>query len=294
LTAQAAASVTSFASPASLVEAIALKESLGDAAAYVAGGTDLGVQLRRRITQPAHLIALDSIDELRGMEVVGDELRIGGAVPHREIEESGLCTGSLRALAEACRTIGSVQTRNIGTIGGNLANASPAADIPPVLLAFGAVVDLQGPGGERAVPIDEFFEGYRKTALRGSEVIRRVRIPLGGPDMCSAFVKLGRRKAMEISIACVGVSLDLAADGVVTSAGIGLGSVAPTAVRAVEAEALLTGAVPTDRVISTAAAAAAKACHPIDDVRASAAYRSAMVPVLVARALRTAIDGVGS
>jgi len=294
LTAQAAASVTSFASPASLAEAIALKESLGGDAAYVAGGTDLGVQLRRRITQPAHLIALDSIDELRGMEAVGGELHIGGAVRHREIEESGLCGGSLRALAEACRTVGSVQTRNVGTIGGNLANASPAADTPPVLLAFGAVVDLQGADGERSVPIDEFFEGYRQTALRGAEVIRRVRVPLGGPGTGSAFVKLGKRKAMEISIACVGVRLDLAGDGTVVSAGIGLGSVAPTAVRAVEAEVLMTGVVPTDRVISTAAAAAADACEPIDDIRASAAYRIAMVPVLVARALRTAIERAGA
>lgn len=294
MTAQAAASVTSFASPTALAEAISLKESLGDTAVYVAGGTDLGVQLRRRIIEPAHLIALNSIAELGGIGTVGNEVQIGGTVCHREIEESDLCAGELPALAEACRTVGSVQTRNIGTLGGNLANASPAADTPPVLLAFGAVVDLQGPGGERSVPIDEFFEGYRQTALRGAELIRRVRIPLGRPGTGSAFIKLGRRKAMEISIACVGVRLDLAGDGTVESVGIGLGSVAPTVVRAGEAEALLMGAIPTDDVISLAATAAVGACHPIDDVRASAAYRLAMVPILVARALQTALQRTGA
>jgi len=294
LTAQPAASVTSFASPDLLSEAISLKDSLGDAAAYVAGGTDLGVQLRRRIIQPAHLIALDAIEELSGMAVVGDELHIGGAVRHREIEDSDLCTGWAQALAEACRTVGSVQTRNVGTIGGNLANASPAADTPPVLLALGAVVDLQGSNGRRSVPIDEFFEGYRQTALRGADVVRRIRVPLAVSGSGSAFVKLGRRRAMEISIACVGVRLDLAADGTVASAGIGLGSVAPTVVRAAEAEALLTGFAPTDHAITRAAAAAVGACHPIDDFRASAAYRLAMVPVLVARALQTAVDRSGA
>jgi carbon-monoxide dehydrogenase medium subunit len=290
VTAQPAASVASFATPTTLAEAVALKQSLGEEALYVAGATDVGVQLRRRLLEPAHLIGLGGLAELKGIEDEDGEIGVGGGVTHRELERSPLLEGGAVALREACRTVGAVQTRNVGTIGGNLANASPAADTAPVLLALRAAVDVTGPDGDRTILIDDFFTGYRRTALAPAEVIHRIRIPAAAGPRGSAFLKLGRRKAMEISIVCVAVSLELEDDGTIGSAGIGLGSVAEVAVRAAAAEEALVGASPDEGVLAAASAAAADTCRPIDDVRATAAYRRAMVPVLVGRALRLALQ----
>lgn len=293
MTAQAATSVESFHTPGTVADAVAMKSGFGDTAIFLAGGTDLGVQMRRRIVEPAHLISLGEVDGFRSIDRVGDEIVIGAGVTHRQLEASPLLDGPLAALAEACRTVGSVQTRTVGTIGGNLCNASPAADTPPVLLALGASVSIAGPDGERTISLDDFFEGYRLTAIAADEILTAVRIPVPDGSRGSAFIKLGRRRAMEISIACVGARIDLAADGAIATAGIGLGSVAATTVRASAAEAVLAGAVPGPEAWGLAGAAALEACDPIDDVRATAAYRKAMVPVLVARALDAATVRAG-
>lgn len=287
MTAQAATSVLGFHAPRTLSDAIDAKVSLGGDAAYLAGGTDLGVLLRRRRLAPAHLVSLTSVPDLQVMERRAGEVVVGGTVTHRRIEDADL-PEPLRALREACSTVGSVQTRNVGTIGGNLANASPAADTAPALVALGAIVEVAGPDGERSVPVESFFTGYRTTMLGPSDLLVAVRIPVPARAGGSAFEKLGRRKAMEISIACVAVRIELAPDGTVASAGIGLGSVAPTTVRAVEAEASLLGARPGPDEARRAGLAALEACTPIDDVRATAAYRRAVVPGLVARAVERA------
>jgi carbon-monoxide dehydrogenase medium subunit len=286
-------SVEGFHTPATVAEALHLKVDLGDGAVFLAGGTDLGVQLRRRLLEPAHLIGLGEIPELAAVERRDGELIVGAAVTHRTVEESPLFSGGLEALREACRTVGSVQTRSVGTLGGNLCNASPAADTTPVLLALGAAVVLAGPTGERTLALDEFPTGYRATALHSDELLTAIRIPLPGPAAGSAFLKAGRRRAMEISIVCTGVRLDLAPDGSIAGAGIGLGSVAPTTVRAAAAEQVLRGSPPEPAVFAAAAEAAAAACDPIDDVRAGAAYRRAMVPVMVSRALAIAAARAG-
>lgn len=288
MTAHAATSVASFTRPTTVAEAVDLKASLGDDAVYLAGGTDLGVVLRRRQALPAHLICLDSIGEIQVLKEESDHLVVGAGVTHRRIEESPLFATALVALAEACRTVGSVQIRNVATIGGNLANASPAADVPPVMVALGAALDVYGPEGPRTIDIDQFFRGYRATALGPAEIIQRLRIPTPRSNTGSAFLKLGRRRAMEISIVCVGVRLVTDNDGTVTDAGIGLGSVAPTTVRAPASETVLLGRPLTDQLIAEAAEAAMEVCTPIDDVRASAAYRRSMVPVLVERGIRIA------
>lgn len=293
MTAQAATSVETFRTPATIADALALKADLGTAAAFLAGGTDLGVQLRRRLREPTHLISLGEIPELAAVERRDGDLVVGAAVTHRTVEESPLLSERFDALREACRTVGSVQTRNIATLGGNLCNASPAADTPPALLALGASVVLVGPAGERTVALDEFFTGYRTTALGPDELLTAICIPLPGGATGSAFLKAGRRRAMEISIVCAAVRLDLAPNGTIAGAGIGLGSVAPTTVRAAAAEEVLRGAPPEPAVFAAAAEAAAAACDPIDDVRASAGYRRAMVPVMVGRALAIAADRAG-
>jgi CO/xanthine dehydrogenase FAD-binding subunit len=282
--------IARFHRPATLAEATSLLAHGSGAAKPLGGGTDLGVQVRRRLVAPTDLVSLSGIPELGGLTVSGREVVIGATVTHRRIERSPRFGKALLALREACETVGAVQTRNVGTIAGNLANASPAADTPPVLMAFGAVLDLAGPTGQRSVGMDEFFLGYRKTVLTSGEIITAVRVPEPGAASGSAFVKLGRRRAMEISVSCAGVFVRLAGDGSCAAAGIGLGSVAATTIRATEAESALVGQVMTDEVMHAAAAAAAVQSAPVDDIRASATYRRHVTEVVVYRALRRAVD----
>jgi carbon-monoxide dehydrogenase medium subunit len=282
--------VGAFHQPSTVDEAVTLLAGSPDAVP-LAGGTDLGVQIRRGKVRPTALVALHKIDDLHRLAVAGDEVVIGSGVTHRRIERSAIFDGALVALREACETVGAVQTRTVGTIGGNLANASPAADTAPVLLAFGATVDISGPTGNRNVGVDQFFLGYRRTALSTGDIITAVRCPVSTTDAGSAFLKLGRRRAMEISISCAAAFVQLGEDGeTCTAAGIGLGSVSPTAIRATAAEAVLIGNPVTDELLRAAAGVAATHCSPVDDIRATAAYRRQVTRVLVHRVLRLALD----
>jgi carbon-monoxide dehydrogenase medium subunit len=283
-------SIATFHDVTTLDEAVALLARAPGGARPLAGGTDLGVQVRRRLVAPTALVSLNGIPELARLAVAGGEVVIGSCVTHRSIERSPLFNGALIALREACETVGAVQTRNVGTIGGNLANASPAADTPPVLMAFRATLDIVGPDGPRSVGIDEFFLDYRKTVLTVGDVIAAVRISDANGAAGSAFVKLGRRRAMEISISCAGAFVRLAEDGTCADVGIGLGSVAATTIRAAEAESVLRGQPATDELLHAASAAAVAQCSPVDDVRAPASYRQQVTDVLVYRALRRAVD----
>jgi carbon-monoxide dehydrogenase medium subunit len=282
--------VSALHQPSTVDEAVALLAGSPDATP-LAGGTDLGVQIRRGQVRPTALVGLQKIGDLHRLDVAGDVVVIGSGVTHRQVERSALFTGAMIALREACETVGAVQTRTVGTIGGNLANASPAADTAPALLAFGATVDMAGPAGKRSVGLDQFFKGYRKTALSTGEIITAVRCPVSTAGGGSAFRKLGRRRAMEISISCAAAFVRLTEDGeTCTTAGIGLGSVSPTAIRATAAEAVLIGNPVTDELLRAAAEVAATNSSPVDDIRATAAYRSQATRVLVYRALRSAVD----
>lgn len=282
-------SVAGFEEPTTVEQVVNLRSTLGDGAVLVSGATDVGVLLRRHHIHPTHLVSLRRVDALRRVAVDDNDLVIGAAVTHRSVERSPLTGGALVALRESCETVGSIQTRNIGTIGGNVCHASPAADTPPVLLALGATVELAGVRGTRSVPLDQFFVDYRRTALAPDELLTAVRIPLPPPGSGSAFLKLGRRGAMEISIVCVGAFLVLGPDGVCRRAGIGLGSVASTPIRVPQAKAALEGQHVTSPRLDDAAAAAARECTPIDDIRGSAAYRQDVTATLVRRALDRAL-----
>lgn len=284
-------SITGFHEPVTLADAVALLAGSGPSAALLAGGTDLGVRVRRGLVTPTHLVSLNRIPELRRLAVTDGEVTIGAGVTHRRIEQSELFGAALVGLAEACETVGAVQTRNVGTIGGNLANASPAADTPPVFMAFRATLDIVGAAGPRNVGIDEFFLDYRTTVLNASDIVTAVRIPVADGAAGSAFVKLGRRRAMEISISCAAAFLRLAEDHeTCAEVGIGLGSVAATTIRATGGEAALRGERVTDELLHAAADAATVHCDPVDDIRATAAYRRQVTHVLVYRALRRAYD----
>src|SRR3989441_604761 len=224
----------------------------------LAGGTDLMVMLHARTLRPEPEAVLDlwSLAELKGVRRAGDMVEIGAAESYTGITASRDVQQHLPALAAAARTIGAAQIQNRGTLGGNLANASPAGDTLPVLLAYDAVVVTD----RRSIPIDRFFTGYRKTALQSDELITAVRFPLGRQV---AFRKVGTRAAQAISKVVMAVSL--------TPARIAIGSVAELPIRALRAETALARG-------DTAAAVAAVAAdiRPLDDVRSTAAYRRAV------------------
>jgi carbon-monoxide dehydrogenase medium subunit len=253
---------------------------------FLAGGTDLLVQFRRGRLHVRHVIALHRVPGLRGIEA-GGSIRLGACVTHRTIERTAALGGALRALIEGAEVIGGHQVRNVATVGGNLANASPAADLTPCLLALDASVALLSPDGEREMPLEGFLVGPNETARRPGELLARVSMPSPAPGTATAFLKAGRRKAMEISLVCVAARLTLDAGRErCLQARVALGAVAPTALRARAAERALEGAPAGPTAFARAAALAAAACAPIDDVRASARFRRHLVGVLVRRALQ--------
>ena len=246
-----------FIRPKSLADAVQIYRST-PGCRPLAGGTDLMVMLHARTLRPEPQAVLDlwSLAELKGVRRVQDMVEIGAAESYTGITAARDVQQQLPALAAAARTIGAAQIQNRGTLGGNLANASPAGDTLPVLLAYDAVVVTD----RRAIPIDAFFTGYRKTALQPDELITAVRIPLGRQV---AFRKIGTRAAQAISKIVMAVSRH--------PARIAIGSVAEVPLRARRAEAAL-----ERNDIEAAIAAVADDIRPIDDVRSTAAYRRAV------------------
>lgn len=276
--------------PESLADAVDLAARFGGEASFLAGGTDLIVQIERGRVAPRHVIGLGRVPGLAGIEVNG-RITLGARVTHRAIEQTPALAGPLRCLVEGAEVIGGHQVRNVATVGGNLVNASPAADLVPCLLALDGVVTLVGPGGEREVPIERFLLGPNRTARRPDELVTRVDLPALPPRAATAFLKAGRRRAMEISVVCVAARLALdAALERCLEARVVLGAVAPTAVRAHAAERLLEGQPVGGEAFRRAAEAAQEACRPIDDVRASAGFRQHLVGVLVRRALDRCVE----
>jgi CO/xanthine dehydrogenase FAD-binding subunit len=261
-------------SPRDLAAAYAaLAASPADAPARpLAGGTDLMVALTGELgAPPASLVDLWAIDALRGIAIDRGALALGALTTYTDIRRSALCREHVPALVEAAATIGAAQIQNRGTLGGNAANASPAGDTLPVLLAADAVFVVGSERGEREVPAAAFWPAYRRTALARDELIVRVRIPLVA-DREMRFRKVGTRRAQAISKVCVAAAIRM--DGpLVADVRIALGSVAPTVIRAYGAEDALRG-----RALDAAAVAAAEHAldaeiSPIDDLRSTAAYR---------------------
>ena len=278
--------MSAIARPADLPAAFDALEARPDAH-LLSGGTDFMVEVNFGHRRPPAVVSLRRLPELRGYEIGPDEVDIGAGVTWRTIERE--LAGELPALAAAARTVGSPQMRNAATIGGNLGTASPAGDGLPVLLAAGAAVVLAGRDGERTVPVAEFITGVKRTVLRPGEIITRVRVPrLAGPQ---EFLKVGTRNAMVISICCAALLVDRAGRTV----RIGLGSVAPTPVRAPDAESWIAGQVDWDALSAPPAVVARfgelvrDAVRPISDHRATAAYRSHAVQVIATRALERSL-----
>lgn len=263
-------------------------------ARIVAGGTDLMVRARSSRTDvPASLIAIDRLTELRLMQVSADSgLEIGALVTHGDIESSSAIRRSWSALSDAASLVGSPATRHVGTIGGNVCNASPAMETGSPLLIFDATVELASGRGLRRLPFGAFVTGPGQTAREPDELLKSIILPpLPASDNTgSAYLRLEYRQAMEIAIVGAAALLTIDAGGRCAEARIALTAVGPTCVRATGSEKVLVGRILDAAVLGEAARAAADHARPIDDVRASAAYRRAMVGVMVERSLRTAWD----
>ena len=252
--------------------------------AILFGGTDLLVKMRSGLATPERLLDISDVSTLRGIRIEKDKLVLGAATPETEVLEHPDVQDRLPLLATVLKTLGSLQIRNRASIGGNLVNASPAADSAIALLLYDASVELVGIEGERTLPVSGFFLGPGRTALAPGEYIRAIHLPIPAQPMTPFYHKVGKRRALTISIASIGALLRLDGD-MIHEARFAAGSVAPTPLRLSKLEDLLEGRQLTDALIDEARALAAESVSPIDDVRATAAYRRTVVGDLVARAL---------
>ncbi len=279
--------------PGTLAEAIDLSQRLAPAVRYVAGGTDTVIQINRKRINPAHLIDVACLPSMSGIAETAGGFALGALTNYSTIEAFPAFRGGLLALIEAARVVGGRQVRNIATIGGNIVNASPAADFVPALLAVDAELDIDGPSGSRAVALRDFILGPGKTGLAQSEIVTRIRFAKLPANSATAFLKEGRRRAMEISVVCVAACLTLDAErSRCTSVRLAVGAAGPKAFRPEKAEAYLAGKPVGQASFAAAGQLAAEASAPISDVRASAAYRRQLVAVMVERALTACVERI--
>ena len=280
-----------FYEPLNMEEACQVMSGLGSRAKLLAGGTDLIVNMKRGTLSPGHVVSLSRINDLKGVTFTKGRIRIGACVTAAELCESEEIKTLFRALQQGASDLGSPLIRNLATIAGNLVSARPAADLPPPLMAYDAKVVLMKESGEREIPLEDFFTGPGETVIEPDEIVKEIIVEKPRDYSGAGYIKLGVRKALEISLVNVAafVSLD-DPDGAIQSARVVLGAVAPTPMRAHSAEKVLLGEKPGEALFVRAGEAAAEDSKPIDDFRAGAEYRRAMVQVLTRRTLDLALN----
>lgn len=283
-----------FHSPRSLPETLGLLTRYDGKARVLAGGSDLVPKLLKGTLDLDAVISLRHVEELRGIDFdEADGLTIGATARHNEVLSHDAVRSRYPDLVEALSQLATVQVRNMGTIAGNLCNASPCADSAPPLLAHEASLEIIGPDGERALPLDEFFLGPGQTALAPGEILTSIHVPLPPAGAGFAFRSISARSNVDMSAVSVGVMLRLEKSRV-ADARIFLGAVGPTTLRASSAEAVLRDKAATDALAKEAGEAAASEAKPISDVRASARWRRRMVGVLTTRAILAALERIAS
>jgi carbon-monoxide dehydrogenase medium subunit len=278
--------------PGTLDEAIGLLSRHGEQAKVLSGGMSLLPMLKLRLGSFEHLVDIGRIPGLEYIKEDGGFVRVGGATRQATLERSELIRTKYPILADALPLIADPLVRNRATLGGNLANGDPANDHPAIAIALGATLVLRGPKGERTVPANKFYKSLYTTALAPDEILTEVRIPLPPPHSGGAYEKL-KRKTGDFAAAAVAVQLTLDRKGAVERAGIGLTSVAPIPVEAVDASKKIIGTVLDEKSIDEAARLAAKAGSPSADRRGSVEYKREMTRVLATRALRRALQRAG-
>lgn len=271
-------------SPTSLDEVYELLARHGSHAKIIAGGTDLMVLMNARQLAARRFIDIWGLNELRGVSDEGETIRIGALTTYTQLIKSPGIQHHIPALVEASRTIGAVQIQNRGTIGGNIVNASPAGDSLPVLAAFDAEVEIGSLRGVRRIGFNQFYIGYRKTVMEPDEIALAVRMPKLRSGERSFFYKVGTRRAQAISKVAMAVRAEMS-DGVINSINIGLGSVAPTVMRAVQTEALLANKTLDIPLIRQAARTISKEVAPITDMRSTEHYRRTITGNVIVKIL---------
>jgi len=275
-----------YLAPRDLIEALEMMSDRPEAIP-LAGGTDLLVQIKEGHRSVEALLSLKRVPEVHQIALNGT-LTFGSAVTVEHIAAHPQIQQDYAALAMGAGLIGSVQIRNMATVGGNLCNAAPSADTAPPLLVLGAQAVIASARGERAIPLEAFFLGPGRTALQPGELLKAIVVPKPHEGSASFYIRHTPRARMDIAVVGVAAAITLDAGGAIPDVRLALGAVAPVPMRATKAEALLRGQRLTDELLREAGAAAAQETKPIDDLRASAEYRRHLVSVLTQRALRGA------
>ncbi len=273
--------------PTTIEEAAQILTKYGTKAKVLAGGVDLVARMRRRLIQPQYVVSILNIPGLDYIQSDEAGLRFGALTTIRSIELSPIVERDYAVLHEAASQIASVQVKTMGTAVGNLCVATPASDIASALYALAAMLRITGPASERIIPIEDFFVGVNQTVLKPGEIVTEVILPSPAPQTGGAFFKLVRTAA---DIAKVNAAVNLTVtDNTCGEARIALGSVAPTVIRATQAEEALKGSTLEPKVVEKAAQLAAQEAKPITDLRSTVEYRRGMVRVLVRRAVEKAL-----
>jgi carbon-monoxide dehydrogenase medium subunit len=274
--------------PDTLDDAISLLGKYGDGAKVLAGGHSLLPMMKLRFADPEHLIDINRIKELKGIREESGVIHIGAMTTENELISSDLLQSKCPLIPEAARQISDPQVRNRGTIGGDIAHGDPGNDHPAIILALDASLVLRGPNGSRLVPADGFYLGTYYTQMEAEEILTEIQIPIPPPGAGSAYSKL-KRKTGDYATAAAAVQLQL--DGnTCKKVSIALTNVGPTALKANEAEAILTGKVIDDALIEQAAQKAMHICEPAEDMRGDVEYKTHMAGEMTRRAIRLALE----
>lgn len=275
--------------PESIAETCQLLSQFGSKAKVLSGGTDIIIKMKNGLLAPEALISLKNFEQLRKIEYVpGKGVVIGARVTHNEIVFSELLQEKYLSVSNAAQQMATNQVRHKGTVGGNISNAVPSADLPPILIALNATVTVVGTKGERSLALADVFTGPNTTCLAQDEIITEVIIP--DQEMnCSTYIKYGLRKSGALAVVGVAVALNVE-NNIIKDARVVLGAVAATPMRTKKTEDFLKGKEISEELLAEAGTIAAGESKPISDIRASAEYRRDMVRVFTKRALRKAID----
>jgi CO/xanthine dehydrogenase FAD-binding subunit len=275
--------------PTSLQEASGLLKNKGAGGRFLAGGTDLVIAIKEKGLIPKYVVDLKRVPGLSGIRENADgSITIGALTTMREIETDSLLNKKYPFLCQSAAEVGSIQIRNRATVGGNMANATPSADVAPSLIALNATAKIVDAGGERMVVLEDFFRGPGQTVMSPDEILTEIIIPKTSPQLVGEYIKFSPRDMMDLAYVGVAVAYVIAADKRCSGVRIVLGAVAPTPIRARNAEALFEGQFLSEELAAKVAAVAAQESKPISDVRSSAEYRRAMVEAMTKRALLNA------